>query len=77
MFSSAPRCQRIRWRQSARNVGMTSVTTRHCMGEIIFAPSDFRASVISLSSVIANVSYTRPGSPGMSVPRESATAFSA
>ncbi len=47
------------------------------MGEIIFAPSDFRASVISLSSVIANVSYTWPGSPGMSVPRESATAFSA
>src|SRR3954449_4768737 len=32
MFSSAPRCQRIRWRQSALTVGITSVMTRHCMG---------------------------------------------
>ena len=58
MFSSAPRCQRIRCRQSARHVGISSVTTRHCIGETIFAPSVFKASVISLSSVIANVSYT-------------------
>ena len=56
MFSSAPRCQRIRCRHSARQVGITSVTTRHCMGEIIFAPSDFSDSVISLSSVSASVS---------------------
>ena len=56
MFSSAPRCQRIRCRQSARQFGITSVTTRHCMGDTIFAPNDFSESVISLSSVSANVS---------------------
>ena len=32
MFSSAPRCQRIRCRHSARQVGISSVVTRHCIG---------------------------------------------
>ena len=56
MFSSAPRCQRIRCRHSARQVGISSVMTWHCIGETIFAPSVFKDRVISLSSVIASVS---------------------
>ena len=35
---------------------MTSVVTRHCGGDVIFAPSVFSASVSSLSSVSARVS---------------------
>ena len=40
----------------SRQVGMTSVVTRHCSGDVSAAPSDFSARVSSLSSVIASVS---------------------
>ena len=55
---------------------MTSVTTEHSLGETINPPRDFSASVSSLSSVSAAVSYTSPGRPGILVPRDSAIARS-
>ncbi len=38
-FSSAPRCQRSRWAHSARQVGITSVTTVQSAGETTSPPS--------------------------------------